>query len=236
MVEAGTRAIDAVLKAAYEPGRGIRHELAPVPSRRLYLKTQADAAFSLLDAYESTGKRAWLETARDLVDLCRNNLRLPGEDRFIDSLPDPEAIGLMGLVRHPLNANIQLARAMIRLSLQEAGPEYRREAEGILSAYAGGLAIYRAHGILAAVALEELSVTPVKITLYGDPNQPGSIALRQAALGSSAPYTVLLQGKASEDEDGDPPRAEVVRGETTFTVTDPSDLLRRLNRMGGEAS
>src|SRR6185436_11935980 len=65
---AGRSALDMVLERAYARGRGVDHVIEPRPESRRFLVTQADVAFGLVDAYETTGEARYLTAARDIVD------------------------------------------------------------------------------------------------------------------------------------------------------------------------
>jgi uncharacterized protein YyaL (SSP411 family) len=228
---AGRKAIEAVLKAGYSPGRGVRHVLAPHPSERIYLETQADVAFYLLDAYEVTGERRWLEISRDLVDYCGNNMRLQGDTLYRDHFPAAEPVGLMKHRRSPHVPNIRLVRTMMKLWHHGAGPRYGVDAEDLLAAYAGDLSIFRIHGIQASVAVEEIAGKPLKITLYGEPGTPVADALRKAAIRSKALAPVVISAPPAEDGSWPEPRAEVSQEDESFSTSDPQLLLERIESL-----
>jgi len=231
MEQAGRKAIEAVLKAGYSPGRGVRHVLAPQPSERMYLETQVDVAFFLLEAYEITGERRWLEISRDLVDYCRNNMRLQGDTLYRDHFPVAEPVGLMKHRRSPHVPNIRLARTMMKLRHHGAGARYGIDAEDLLSAYAGDLSIFRIHGIQALVAVEEMAGEAVKITLFGKPGTPGVDALRRAAIRSSALSPIVISAPAAEDGSWPEPGVEVSHQDGSFATSDPEDLLRQIESL-----
>jgi hypothetical protein len=227
-LKAGHNALDRVLKEGYRPGRGVRHVLAPSPTNNTFLETQADVAFFLLDAYQSSGESRYYEASLNIVEFCINNFRMPGETRFRDHIPEPDPVGLLNTRRMPFRANIQLARTMIRLGNLGAGPRNFLEAEDLLSEYAGSLAMFRVHGVVAALAMEELLAKPVTVTLLGNPGDDKVQALRRATLRAPLAWRVVLQAPPEAGGAYPEPQVRVLSGGETMKTDDPEELARIL--------
>lgn len=223
---AGREALDLVLARGYEPARGVLRVLEPLPEPFRFLWDQADVAFALADAYETTGERRYLAAAKDIVDFAIHNLAGPGEKIFRDRLPEQAPVGLLANERHPIGPNARLARAMLRLAVHGLGEGYRDRARGILEGYAGDLVPYRTHGIEPALAIEELVRDPVVIRIEGDPARPEVRALRTAALAVPWPWTVVATGPASAA-----PAAVVEFGTARARVARPAELARQVSEM-----
>jgi uncharacterized protein YyaL (SSP411 family) len=219
LVGAGEAALDLVLDRAYTLARGVRHVIEPGGDQGVYLGTQAEVALGLLDAYETTGRRRYLDAARDIVDFASNNLRGEGETTFRDHLAGPHPIGLLGNERRPLRGNVRLARAMIRLALHESRDAYRDQAREVLASYCGDLSQYRVHAVEPALAIEEAISEPLLVRISGDPEQARTKALRRGAANSPWPWTVILTGSG----EGEPSSELIWSGEST-EARDPDAL------------
>lgn len=228
MTTAGHQALDRVLKEGYRPGRGVRHVLAPSPTDHTFLETQADVAFFLLDAYQSSGDRRYYDASLNIIQYCINNFRLPGETRFRDHIPEPDPVGLLNTRRMPFRANIQLARTMIRLGHLGAGQRNLLEAEDLLAEYAGSLAMFRVHGVVAGLAVEELLARPVTVTISGDPASDKVQAFRQAVVRAPLSWLVVDQASLEPGESFPEPQARVDGGRAVQETTDPAELAQIL--------
>lgn len=221
MERAGRAALELVLSAAYETARGVSRVIEPLPEPFRFLWDQAEVCFALADAYETTGDRRYLATAKDLADFCVNNLLAEGGKIFRDRLPDAAPVGILANPRHPLEPNARLARAMRRLAVHGLGDSYLDRARGVLEGYAGDLVQYRTHGVEAALAIEEFVRDPLVIRIEGEPKSAEVRALRRAALAVSWPWTVVTAGAT-----GGPPGAVVEYGEARKRVARAEDLER----------
>lgn len=227
-VEAGRRAIDVVLERGRVPGRGMRHVIEPSPEEFVFLETQADVAFALLDAYEATGRAGDLETARDIVDFAVTNLSTPGETGMLDRLPEPGAIGLLANPRRPLRSNARIARAMLRLAAHGAGADYRDQAIAVLSTFSGDLGRYGAQATDAALAIEEAVRSPLVLRVEGPAGDPRTIDLRSRALAVTWPWRVVATG--ADGPDAAPAVVASLEGRETRLAT-PADVDAFAERM-----
>ncbi len=228
---AGLRTLERIHGRALLPGAGVRHALEPVSTTQVYLETLADAALGFLDAYETTGRAEFLAAARTIVDDARVALRDPSSPALLDHAPDPFPEGLLANPRRPLRPNVRLARALLRLDLHGLGPEYRAAARGILGYFCGDLSGFRAHGVEAALAVEEMIAEPLRVRISGAVEEPRTRALRRAAATSPWVWTLIESG-----DEGEPARAEVRFLERSLSVEEPGALdtvIRELTRAGG---
>jgi hypothetical protein len=191
---AGRGALDLVLERAYLRGRGVDHVIEPRPEPRRFLVAQADVAFGLIDAYETTGEPRYLAAARDIVDFSLANLLRPGETALRDHLPEAVEIGLLANPRRPMAENVRLARVMRRLALHGQGEVYAERATSILGSYAGNLTLYGVQAVEAALAVEEVIREPLVVRIEGSAGSE-TRALRRAALNLSWPWTVVTTGR-----------------------------------------
>lgn len=223
---AGRGALDFVLERGYARGRGVDHVLEPRPEPRRFLVAQADVAFGLIDAYETTGEGRYLTAARDVVDFSLANLLRPGETALRDHLSEGAEIGLLANPRRPLVENVRLARVMRRLALHGQGEVYGERAASILGSYVGNLTLYGAQAVEAALAVEEMIREPLVVRVEGTP--AGTAALRRAAVNLPWAWTVVTTGKT----DGAPSATLSWRGETQ-QVREPQALAEAAAKLTG---
>ncbi|ANM28880.1 hypothetical protein ABI59_03565 [Acidobacteria bacterium Mor1] len=185
-VAAGREAIDQVLRQAYQPALGVQHVLEPRKDSMRFLVAQADTALGLVDAYQVSGEKRYLEAAEDIARFALNNLSDDASDLLHDRIRGLGEVGLLGKPRRPVRANVRLARALIRLHALGRGEDLRSGATRILTALSGDVAAFRVQGIELGLALEELNREPVVVEVSGQGR-----ALARAALNASVPWQVL---------------------------------------------
>jgi uncharacterized protein YyaL (SSP411 family) len=227
---AGRGALDLVLERAYARGRGVDHVLEPRPEPRRFLVSQADVAFGLVDAYETTGEQRYLAAARDIVDFSLANLLRPGETALRDHLPEPAEIGLLANPRRPMADNARLARVMRRLAVHGQGEVYGERAASVLGSYAGNLTLYGAQAVEAAVAVEEMIREPLVVRVDGNPGTAEAAALRRAAVNLPWAWTVVTTGRT----EGTPVATLSWRGDTQ-QVGDARGLAEAAAKLTGTA-
>jgi uncharacterized protein YyaL (SSP411 family) len=191
---AGRGALDLVLERAVESGRGASHVIEPDPENERFLATQADVAFALVDAYESTGEPRYLAAATDIAGFVVGNLKVGDETAFRDVLPTANPPGILDMVIRPMGANARLARVLNRLDRLGALPDGRARAEAILANFAADLTVYGVRGIEPALAIEEILGEPVIVKIEGPASSPETRALRRAALTLSRTFTIVATG------------------------------------------
>lgn len=232
--KAGGDAIEAVRLEAYRPGRGVAHAIEPAGGEGSFLVSQADAAFGILEAYELTGNREYLQLAREVVDFARLNLRRPGEPVLRDHVPDPFPVGLLAQPRWPMRANARLARSMLRLARYGQGDEFREEALEILDAFSTDLTAFAIAGIELALAIEESISEPIFVNIAGPETAAETRELRAAAINSPWPW--MLVGTAVDADGKNRPSAEVSRSAKTKRATRPVALTAAIDKLAGTAS
>jgi len=215
--------------AALVPGNG-----APL------LADQAAVTAALLDAYEVTGERGWLERALELAGWACERLRAP-DGRLLDRLA---LLGeSAGLLSHPVPAledNATMADALLRLEAYTDEAPHRARALDILTAWAP---LYAKNGVAAASygsALLRYLERPDHIIVLGGRADPATRRLHAAALTAPQPLrTVQLLDPADPADaariaradlgDALAPAVYVCRGTACFApITDAHVLERRL--------
>jgi len=222
----GLEALHLVRDRAFSSGRGVRHVIEPIPSTRQYLEALADTAFGFLDAYETTGDDSFLNAARAIADDAIASLDDPDSSAMLDHKPDAIALGLLGNPRRPLLANVRMARALTRLHLHGFGERYREAALGILGYFSGDLSGFRAHGIEAALGIEEAISEPLRIVVVGPAAESRTRELRRAAVNSPWPWTIV-----TSDVESSRSAARIRWRGRTVSVEDPAALHDAVRKM-----
>jgi uncharacterized protein YyaL (SSP411 family) len=168
------------LRADGRPGEG-----APL------LADQVGVAAALLDAYEVTAERRWLERAQKLADWVGDELRAP-DGRLNDRLARPgESAGLLAQPVPALDENALAAEVLLRLEAYTGETRFRDRAREILVSWAGH---YEKHGVAAAPyaqALLRYLERPDHIVVVGGRDDPEARRLHAAALTTPHPLRTL---------------------------------------------
>ena len=214
------------LTTAGEPGPG-----APL------LVDQATMAAALLDAYEVTAERRWLESAQALAGWVVVNLRA-ADGRLHDRLAEPGASA--GLLARPLPVLAEdalMCEVLLRLEAFTGDASWRDRARDILTAWATH---YEESGVAAAPygqALLRYLERPDHIVVVGGRGDEAARRLHGAAL--RAPRPLRTVQFLDPDDAADAalmsaagfrrarlPVAYVCRGATCQApVTDPDELI-----------
>jgi len=221
----GDAAMAHYLTPAGEPGSG-----APL------LVDQVTTAAALLDAYEVTAERRWLEGAQTLAGWAGERLRA-ADGRLHDRLAEPGAsAGLLARPLPVLEENALMADVLLRLETYTGAAAWRDQAREILTAWATH---YEEYGVAAAAygqALLRYLERPEHIVVVGNRGDAAARRLHGAAL--SAPRPLRTVQLLDPDDATDAERivasgfkqaaaaaAYVCRGATCLApVTDPDDL------------
>jgi len=233
-----------VLGFLWEHGRrdgAMAHYLTPAggpgPGAPL-LVDQATMAAALLDAYEVTAERRWLEGAQALAGWTGERLRA-ADGRLHDRLAEPGAsAGLLARPLPVLEENALMAEVFLRLEAYTGESAWRDRARDVLTAWATH---YEDLGVAAATygqALLRYLERPDHIVVVGGRGADAARRLHGAALATPrALRTVqLLDADHAADAErlaasglqrGAAPAAYVCRGATCLApVTDPAELGR----------
>jgi uncharacterized protein YyaL (SSP411 family) len=207
------------------------------------LDDYGSVAEGFLSLYQVTGADEWLAFAGICLDVAIQHFA-DGDGGFYDTADD--ATGLLRRPRDPSdNAEpsgwFAVANACVTYSALTGALEYRVVAEralAVVTPLAGRAPRAVGWGLVAAAALV---AGPLEVAVIGDPGSREMARLRQAALMSTSPGSVLALGDgAGVEADGVPllrdrtaqgglPTAYVCRGfACDAPTTDPDDLRRRL--------
>jgi len=212
---------------------------APGPGAPL-LVDQATMAAALLDAYEVTAERHWLEDAQALAGWAGEHLRA-ADGRLHDRLAEPGvSAGLLARPLPVLEENALMAEALLRLEAYTGQSVWRDRAREVLTAWATH---YEEYGVAAAAyghALLRYLERPDHVVVVGSRGDAAARRLHGAAL--SAPRPLRTVQFLDPDDPADAERmattgfqraaaaaAYVCRGATCQApIVDPSDLSQPL--------
>jgi len=209
----------------------------PAPGAPL-LVDQATTAEALLDAYEVTAERKWLEGAQTLAGWAGRHLRA-ADGRLHDRLAEPGAsAGLLARPLPVLEENALMADVFLRLEAYSGVTAWRDQAREILTAWATH---YEEFGVAAAAygqALLRYLERPDHIVVVGSRGDAAARLLHGAALAAPRPLRTVQLLDPDDAADAErmaasgfkraaTPGAYVCRGVTCQApVTDPAELGR----------
>jgi uncharacterized protein YyaL (SSP411 family) len=186
--------LDWLIANAYEPGRGVVHG---IDNGRKYLPAflEDQVLFSegMLDAFESTGEKAYLRAARDTAAFALQNLRDPAAGLFGDLIPNPADPMLpFRKARHPYDWNCRMARLLARLFyMNPKDKALKSAASSILEAYTKGYEKGPNSG-LYAMAESEYREGPLWIWVVGNRAIPGYETLLAMAQETPQLWTLVV--------------------------------------------
>jgi len=212
----------------------------PAPGAPL-LVDQATTAAALLDAYEVTAERNWLDRAQALASWAGRHLRA-SDGRLHDRLAEPGvSAGLLARPLPVLDENALMADVFLRLEAHTGQSSWRDQALDILTAWATH---YEDSGVAAAAyghALLRYLERPDHIVVVGRRGDDAARRLHDAAL--TAPRPLRTVQFLDPDDPADAARVAAAGFERTVTpaayvcrgvacqapITDPGELGRPLS-------
>ena len=182
------------------PGNGMVHRIqgpgAPRTVHGALLDDQVQSAAAFLTAFEVTGDGAWLDHARELMDICLAFLWDQAEGGFFDAAE--QQAGFLATRAKPIqdaptaSGNATAALVLLRLAALSGDDSFRTRAEQLLRAFAGSAAELGIHGATYLRALDWLVQGECKVEVAD--SEPNS--LRRMALSQYRPRKVVLPRRA----------------------------------------
>jgi len=243
---AAARAADFVLNRMRSGGRLLRSYRAGKAHLTGYLTDYAFMIEGLLDLYEATFDRTWLEEATALNETLIAHYFDEAGGGFFFTADDAE--GLLARSKNPTDGaipsgNSVQAMNLLRLALLLDRPDYRGKAESILRAFKPLAEDTPGAFERLLCAVDFLYAGPHEIAVIGDPADPATQALLRVVHGRYLPNRVIvLSGQdvgledsglpllAGKRRSGGVPTAYVCEGyRCTAPVTSPEALARQLS-------
>jgi len=191
------KTIDFLLKENSDPKLGMHHKYnkSPTPGT---LSDQVRMATALMDAFEVTGQRRYLDKARSLVDLAVENLY----DRTNGGFFDVKGSGspVQKRIRPPIENSIA-AELLVRLQTSTGEVRYSDLAQSTLEAFARSYDHYGHFSSSYASAVEFFLRGPFSVTILGPHDDVRSEAFRRWARAAYVPGRVIRPLDPEADAD-----------------------------------
>jgi len=142
----------------------------------------ASLLHSLLDAYEYSGKLAYLEKATALADDSIEMLSDKATEGFYDIPLDASTLGELKMRDKPIDENSLMANGLMRLSWLLERADYATIAGKALSLFNEDYERYGVAGASYALALDSYINGPIGITIIASPKSKESGALKAGSL------------------------------------------------------
>lgn len=194
--------IDGLWAEGFDPERGMCSVFSSGPRYFGQARSQASMLGALLDAYEFTGKKVYLERADYLLSFCRERLWSEEDKGFLDRLPGEEVLGELKEPRKNLHENALLADVAIRFAHLTGKGDFDFPSS-VLAAFPNFQDEYGHHTSHYAVAADRLLRPATEIDLYDAPEE-----WRKATLSS-----FLLRRVVRHHQEGGDPRARIRIGD-----------------------
>ena len=192
------KTIDRITSECMRDGR-MCHYSDGEPRLPGILSDQVYFAQALVDAYQTVGKRKYLEQAMTLVGFMVDHLRDFIDGGFYFQLFDPRAKG-ESLERHkPFDENVAAAKLLIQLHYLTGFENYRQFAERTLRAIAFPQLTDSIVGVGFACTLDLYISHPVHIVLVGDRNSEETQEMLETSLHAYEPRKLVQVLDPDED-------------------------------------
>jgi len=184
--EFALRTLERILNEAWEESKGFLHRLGG-PRLEGSLDDQVFAAAALLDAYEATLDRRYLDTAERAMRRAVERFGDPDGGGFFDRAKDAQTMGGIDVRRKPLQdsptpgANSIAAIVLNRLYALTGEASYRAWAERTLEAFIGPIPQYGLFASTYALAALLHARHPLEVIVTGATGDETAKALDRAA-------------------------------------------------------
>jgi uncharacterized protein YyaL (SSP411 family) len=172
------QALDFLWQKAYDPDQGMFHYWdkgqAHLPG---ILADQVYMARALLDAFEHSGDRTYLEHAVKLIQIVNRDYLEVRTGTYFDKRADAHAMGRLAERQSPLVENTVAARLLIRLARLTGDDAYRQRAEAILGLFAADYTAYGPFAAGYAVAVCCYLTDPLTIVIVGSAEDEATLDL-----------------------------------------------------------
>ena len=220
------KVLERIWKEAWDSGTGMSHVLGRTDPRGM-LDDNVQAAAAFLDAYEATGTAGWLERATSVMKYCAAAHWDEAAGGYFDIARQPGGVAYLATRAKPIqdaptpspNGVAGLVLARLWALADQDQPEWRRQLDRQLAAFAGGAGDLALHGATLLRAAD-WAVHPVtRIEVAGPGGEGPACAMHLLALQTYRPRRVVVRSIAAA------PAATVCVGTTcSLPVDSPSRL------------
>lgn len=184
------RTVDLLLEKSFSPRKGMYHYY--FGGKRYLPGLLTDQAYTikcLIDTYQSTSNRNFLNYGESIAKFMLNNL-WDDAGGFYDRPKNAESLGALKTLDKPLDENSVAADAFLRLYYLTAKEKYLEPARRTLEHFAS---TYQRYGILAAAygLAVELYLRPVQIHIVGPKKASATLRLLNESLRVYNPLKVI---------------------------------------------
>jgi uncharacterized protein len=247
--ETALRALGRIMREGFAPGEGVLHRVGD-PGSGVHVDDQAHVLLALVDAFEHTQDRVWLEHATAVARVLRSRFRDPDTGALRDRpLDEAGIIATLDRAYYPIadapspSGNGAAALGLLRLHAYTGDQQVQDDARSILRAFAGSAAQL---GSSAATWMKALAWHLRPVTTVVVVEETGG-PMWASALRSFHPRTVLqrldparvqapdtLPPELAAMVTGEAPRGYVCSGRTCAApAADAIELTERLHQFRG---
>lgn len=180
---------------------------------------------------EATGDDTYIRMAQELLESVFDAFGSDSCAFFDVSVSRAKERGL-SRYSTPLEGNVTLALAFIKLADLTEDEAYRLSARRVLDALAGQVENYGIMGSSYAIALSVLNSTPLLVSIHAEPGTEDADAFIQASLGARGENCTIR----TVPTEGEEPIASVCLGSVCrIRVSDPEELAQSLGEVMAES-
>lgn len=215
------RALERIMREGFTPEAGVLHRVGD-PGSAVHVDDQAHVLLALVDAFEHTQDRTWLDHATAVAGVLRRRFRDPQtgalRDRPLDESGD---VATLDRAYYPIadapspSGNGAAALGLLRLHAYTSEPQVREDAQSILSAFAGSAAQLGSSAAtwMKALAWDLKPVTTIVVV------EEAAGPMWQSALRSFHPRAVVLRLDPQPTGAGETPPTGTLPPELAAMVT-----------------
>lgn len=194
------KCLDFLWEEMWDQTQGAHHYWDKTAHVTGLLQDNAQLCRALLDAFQITGQKAYLNQALDVATVIENQFHSADGTGYYDLAEENENLGYLRYRRQPLAENAIVADALITLThLTENGPVSPTAAEQTLGSF---LQQYDKIGHFAANyanAVGRLLNTTLKYHIVGDPDKDKTQELIKQCLLENYPYKIIRTLSPTDD-------------------------------------
>jgi uncharacterized protein YyaL (SSP411 family) len=233
------KTVEFLMKKAFSPERGMSHFLIDGKSSVFgFLSDQAYMVRCLLDCYQVTFDRKFLEKAESVSEFMLNKLWDSKNGAFYDKPEDSDALGALKLLDKPLEENSVAADSFLSLYHLTGDQKYLETAKRTLEFFVDD---YQRHGIMGAIyglAVERF-LQPMQIHVVGSRKEKTTDLLIKECLNAYNPLKIVELIDPEKDKDrlkalgypaSDVPIAYICAGGDCKSVEDPAKVADNIRR------
>lgn len=153
---------------------------------------------ALIVAYESTGKKEYLDRAQQLADSSAKAFHDTLNGAWMDRIYDPEAPGLMGWPVRTLRDNGLFAECLVRLRHYTGYVKYSEMASEELESWADEFGSSADQSSSFGLAVDRLMYPPLEVIVVGDPGKEDTESVRRQARSLYHPWKLMVYRSLEE--------------------------------------